>query len=45
MFLLKNAEKSISSWTNAQPGSNVVTADFWFVNKKTKKQKKNQSEK
>ena len=45
MFSLKNAEKSISSWTNAQPGSNVVTADFWFVNKKTKKQKKNQSEK
>ena len=40
MFSLKNAEKGISSWTNAQPGSYVVTADFWFVNKKTEKKSK-----
>ena len=37
-------KKSISSQTNAQPGSNVVTADFWFVNKKTEKKIKVKSQ-
>ena len=33
------SKKDIIHWTNAHAGNDVVTADFWFVNRSPKKVK------
>ena len=37
MFSEKMSKKDIIHWTNAHAGNDVVTADFWFVNRSQKK--------